>query len=104
MQDESTPIQVGPDLEAELSTLIGDGHSVTAIKRLREATGVTLCVAKQMVEQRISLGQFKAQTPKGNPCPYCGQSLRTNQAQQCLECGMDWHDPKNVVRHGSRSR
>jgi len=94
MQDESTPIQVGPEVEAELSALIGEGHTIAAIKRLREATGVNLGMAKQIVAQRI---EFKTQTPRP-PCPYCGQPLRTMLAKQCLECGMDWHDPNNVVR------
>jgi hypothetical protein len=33
------------------------------------------------------------------PCPWCGKPLKTEKAQQCFECGMDWHDPANVVRH-----
>ncbi len=28
-------------------------------------------------------------------CPYCDACLNTNKAQQCFDCGMDWHDPKN---------
>jgi CheY-like chemotaxis protein len=31
------------------------------------------------------------------PCPYCKALLRTARARQCFECGMDWHDPDNVV-------
>jgi anti-anti-sigma factor len=31
------------------------------------------------------------------PCPYCGAFLCTPQARQCFQCGMDWHDPDNVV-------
>ena len=31
------------------------------------------------------------------PCPCCGESLRTAFAKQCRHCGMDWHDPDNVV-------
>jgi len=30
------------------------------------------------------------------PCPYCGQPLRTPRARQCGYCLMDWHDPENV--------
>jgi hypothetical protein len=30
-------------------------------------------------------------------CPHCGEPLRTEQAKQCFQCGMDWHDPENVV-------
>jgi hypothetical protein len=100
MQDESTPIQVGPELEAELSALIGEGHTIAAIKRLREATGVNLGMATQIVAQRID---FKAQKER-QPCPYCGKLLRSMIAKRCLECGLDWHDPNNVVRQGSRGR
>lgn len=25
------------------------------------------------------------------PCPQCGELLRTSKAQQCFECGADWH-------------
>lgn len=30
-------------------------------------------------------------------CPYCPAFLHTPRARQCFECGMDWHDPDNVV-------
>jgi hypothetical protein len=33
----------------------------------------------------------------GPPCPYCMAPLRTPKAKQCGNCGMDWHDPSNVV-------
>ncbi len=36
-------------------------------------------------------------------CPYCGEPLRAATAQQCFECGADWHDAEHVVRH-RRSR
>ena len=35
----------------------------------------------------------------GPPCPHCGRLLRNPRARQCFECGTDWHDPHNVVRH-----
>jgi hypothetical protein len=35
------------------------------------------------------------------PCPYCGTELRTEKAKQCFDCGMDWHDPANVISRGS---
>jgi hypothetical protein len=34
------------------------------------------------------------------PCPYCGAQLRTVKAKQCFDCGMDWHDPANIIRRG----
>jgi anti-anti-sigma regulatory factor len=30
-------------------------------------------------------------------CPYCPALLPTPRARQCFQCGMDWHDPDNVV-------
>ncbi len=33
---------------------------------------------------------------KTTRCPYCEQSLRTERAQQCGQCGADWHDPDNL--------
>jgi len=30
------------------------------------------------------------------PCPFCGEPLRTPRARQCGYCRMDWHDPGNV--------
>jgi hypothetical protein len=41
-------------------------------------------------------GKGKGRAP-GPPCPYCGAPLRTDKAKQCFNCGMDWHDPANVV-------
>lgn len=34
-------------------------------------------------------------------CPYCNSTLPTHLAKQCFKCGMDWHDPSNVVRRGA---
>jgi hypothetical protein len=31
------------------------------------------------------------------PCPYCGRPLLSAMAKQCFGCGMDWHDPSNIV-------
>jgi hypothetical protein len=44
--------------------------------------------------------EARAETPRPTAaaCAYCGQPLRTEQARQCFACGMDWHDPENVVR------
>ncbi|WP_375769027.1 hypothetical protein NR798_46405 [Archangium gephyra] len=35
-------------------------------------------------------------------CRYCGGPLRTARAAQCFGCGMDWHDPNNVVSNRPR--
>jgi len=96
MQDETRLSPISPELEAELLGLISDGHTIAAIKRLREATSLGLHDAMEWVANQ----SMSKQQEKGKPCPYCGQPLRTDQAQQCLKCGMDWHDPTNVVRRG----
>jgi peptide methionine sulfoxide reductase MsrB len=31
----------------------------------------------------------------GGPCPYCGVKLFSSETKQCIDCGWDWHDPKN---------
>jgi hypothetical protein len=59
--------------------------TMTAIKELRERTGCPLRWAK------IWAFHPHGPQPSGPPCPYCGQPLRTDKAQQCLECGADWH-------------
>ncbi|MNJ60765.1 hypothetical protein D3C77_565230 [compost metagenome] len=38
-------------LQAELTSLLQNGQSIRAIKKLREATGLSLIEAKQMVDQ-----------------------------------------------------
>jgi hypothetical protein len=38
----------------------------------------------------------------GPPCPYCGRLLRNRRASQCFVCGMDWHDPNNVINRKQR--
>lgn len=35
------------------------------------------------------------------PCPYCGKDLGNEEARQCFSCGMDWHNPENVVQRGN---
>ncbi|MGE0538485.1 MAG: hypothetical protein AB7O68_26215 [Pirellulales bacterium] len=82
---------VSDDLQAELRQLIEAGSRISAIKRLRDETGIGLQDAKAWVTRDSDVRRPRA------PCPYCGQPLRSMAAQQCLECGMDWHDPQNVV-------
>ena len=86
-----------PELEAEVRELIGRGHTIAAVKRLREATGRGLADAKMWVD-RTAEGHGSTKIGTGKPCPYCGRPLRTDRAKQCFECGADWHDAGNIIR------
>ena len=90
-----------PDLprsrEARIRQLMTERDTVTAMRELVDATGCPLSWANLWVAHK-----GRAQTrPPGTTCSHCGGRLRTPQAKQCLECGMDWHDPHNVHRRGT---
>jgi hypothetical protein len=75
---------IGKAERAEIADLI-DGHGLlAAIKRYREITGSGLAESKRAVESVIG--------GAGLRCPQCGTLLRTENAQQCFECGSDWHN------------
>jgi hypothetical protein len=87
------------ELETALRALLKEGKTIEAIKRLRNATGAPLSACKAWIDDRWQ--QIVGITRKPvKPCPFCTRPLRTDQAQQCFECGMDWHDSGNVVRRG----
>jgi hypothetical protein len=69
----------------------------TAIAEIRAATGCPESWAKIWVMHLD--GPHIDQLYEGPPCPYCKKPLRTKVARQCVECGMDWHDPVNVKRN-----
>jgi len=93
--------RVSPKLKADIAALVENDDTVGAVQKLEQDTGLSLddCILWMRAYLPISRDR---QAPI--PCPYCDKMLRTMIAKQCLECGMDWHDPKNVVRHGSQSR
>lgn len=86
-----------PELEAEVRGMIEQGQTISAIKRLREATGWGLADAKMWVDRALEHGSYRKYRA-GNPCPYCGRPLRTVLAKQCFECGTDWHNLVNIIR------
>ena len=72
---------ISPEDEQQLKSL----PAVQAFQELRARTGCSVLWAKLWVFHPHS------PHPSGPPCPYCGKPLRTKKAQQCLECGADWH-------------
>ncbi len=66
-----------------------------AIKAVREKTGCSLVWAK--IWALHPNGPHSLDPSK--PCPYCDLPLHMN-ANQCLLCRMNWHDPDNPVRLG----
>ena len=82
-----------PQLESELDALVkAGGNSVVIMKRICDATGCPVVEAKRWVADH--------QPVENASCLHCGKLLRTKEARQCFECGMDWHDPERVVRRG----
>jgi hypothetical protein len=80
-------------LRTDIELLIHQGDPLPAISQLQEATGLPWGECSTWVKARMP----RPQPPI--PCPFCGKLLKTQKAKQCLECGMDWHDPNNVIRH-----
>lgn len=93
-----TDLWVAPALEATLLGLCRAGRTIEAIGNLRLSTGCNLGEAKAWMTAHPLLSGPDIQNPNV-PCPYCGRLLRTDQARQCFECGMDWHDPARAVKH-----
>ncbi|PHR95543.1 MAG: hypothetical protein COA78_29950 [Blastopirellula sp.] len=84
---DSKSLNITEEMNKEIDSLNDEGFSIIAMKRLCEATGLDYKSASQYVLAR------KRSTI---PCPFCGKDLCTVLAKQCLECGMDWHDPNNL--------
>ena len=87
-----------PEEEAQLRDLLKKRHLGDASFRLQEITGCPTFWAKIWASHYDGPVMYHPHDTK--PCPYCGIPLRTNKAQQCLHCGMDWHDPTHVKRLG----
>jgi len=73
---------------------------IEQIKELRLATGCNLRWGK--IWALHPKGPQEHKQKFGPPCPYCGEDLFTKRTKQCLECGWDWHDPLNPVRHKTK--
>lgn len=88
------PIRV----ETEVIDLINSGDPAAAMLKMAEETGLPMEDCQIWVKHHICSPGPLPMIPVR--CPYCGRMLMTDKAKQCLVCGMDWHDPNNVVRHG----
>ena len=77
--------------------LMRDGQQLLAMRELSKASGCPLTWAKVWVQHD---GRTQPRAP-GTTCTFCGGRLRTSLARQCLECGMDWHDPDRPRRLGT---
>jgi hypothetical protein len=85
------------ELEAELRCLIAKHEIGKATRRMEQATGLPHSHCNIWVKDRVPYSEWYP--PPTKPCPYCGAILKTDLANQCLLCGMDWHDPERIVRH-----
>jgi len=74
--------------------LIRDSRRMMAMGELRAATGCSIAWAKLWVSHP---GRPEWDRGVIEPCPFCGEPLRTPLARQCRHCLMDWHDKRNPV-------
>jgi len=73
------------ELPSRLADLIKRGQTISAINVYREHHHIGL------TDAHLAIVRLTECTKVGPPCPECGKPLRTALAQQCLECGADWH-------------
>jgi len=92
-------LDLKPQISARARQLARDNQKIQAIQEIHSAIGCSLSWAKIWIEHPN--GPIVEVTQKGPPCPYCRKPLRPELAKQCLECGMDWHDPRKVQKLGS---
>lgn len=89
-----------PEVEMRMRQLSLEGRKIMAVQELIAATGCSLKWAQIWVTHPTG-PDLHEKTGKGPDCYYCGKALRSPLACQCVECGMDWHDLRKVIRLGS---
>lgn len=87
VQREPPVVFLPLDLEQQVRELASDGQTMRAIHRLSEGVGCSTQAARAWLDRHV----IYPWRWSGGPCPYCGQKLRTHKAQQCFDCGRDWH-------------
>lgn len=85
--------------ERRIKYLIAQNRKIMAIQELMAATGCPLSWAQVWIDHPNG-PELHDKGKRGPDCPYCGKPLRTAVARQCVECGMDWHDLRQVHRLG----
>jgi hypothetical protein len=93
-------VPVPEDVEAELMALIAQGQFTDAENRLQEI-GMGAVESSSWVCARRPPVEWPERPAPSVPCPYCGEILKSDMAQQCFACGMDWHDASHPIRRGS---
>jgi hypothetical protein len=92
-------LDLDSNTERRARDLARQHHMIDAIKMIREATGCRNYWAQLWAEHPD--GPRPLLQRPGPPCVYCGEPLASPEAKQCLECGMDWHDPDNIRKLGA---
>jgi hypothetical protein len=89
-------------LAGQVFALVAENATGEAVDQLM-SWGIPRSNAFAWVARRFPNGVYFPPPPPAMPCPYCGVPLKTDLARQCLECGMDWHDPKHVIKLGTNN-
>lgn len=82
---------LSPQDQEEVWRLLSLGANIRAIRYYRQASGLGLARAHEAVALLMAYRRPNPVVRETQPCPYCGRPLRTALAQQCFECGADWH-------------
>ena len=78
--------------EERIREQIRCGQVISAIKDVRQITGLSLAEAKFWVDHS---GELIGRGVQAGVCPHCGGDLRTDMAKHCRFCLRDWHDPEH---------
>jgi hypothetical protein len=84
--------ELSKEVEANLRARLAKGTPLNLIsKEFQEITGCPQLWIKIWLLHPNGPESPGAPDLPPKPCPYCGEILRTPKAQQCFQCGADWH-------------